>query len=91
MAFRSGTGRPKLIQIVPTNGVRAGAIAIMASMTRPGDKIAFEGLGYTSAVRSASLMGRRITPVEFDEQGIVPEALERGMRPATPKIAVPDV
>ena len=81
-----GDWEPDIESIVPTGGVRAGAIAIIASMTRPGDKIAFEGLSYTSAVRSASLMGRRITPVEFDENGIIPASLERVCAQQHPKL-----
>ena len=81
-----GDWQPDIESIVPTNGALAGSIAIFASMTRPGDKIAFEAMSYASAARSASLMGRRIVTVDFDEFGIIPDALERVCAQQHPKL-----
>ncbi|MEM7069734.1 MAG: PLP-dependent aminotransferase family protein, partial [Pseudomonadota bacterium] len=78
--------KPEIESIVPTNGALAGVIAIIAAMTRPGDRIAFEGLSYASAARSAALLGRRITTVDFDENGILPESLEKVCAQQHPKM-----
>src|SRR5690606_11217412 len=51
--------KPDSQTVVPTVGVHASAMAVIAAMTAPGDRIAFEQLTYASIPRSANLIGRR--------------------------------
>ena len=73
--------------MVPTVGVHAAAMAVIAAMTAPGDKIAFEQLTYSSISRSANLIGRRSVVVKTDEHGPVPEDFDRLCAQQHPKLA----
>ena len=73
--------------VVPTVGVHASAMAVIAAISSPGDKIAFEQLTYCSIARSANLMGRRSIVVKLDAHGPDPEDFERVCGQQHPKIA----
>jgi DNA-binding transcriptional MocR family regulator len=79
--------KPDPQSVVPTVGVHASAMAIIAAMTAPGDRIAFEQLTYSSISRSASLIGRRSVVVKIDEHGPVPEDFDRLCAQQHPKLA----
>lgn len=78
---------PKPQCVIPTIGVHASAMAVIAAMTSPGDKIVFEQLTYSSIARSANLMGRRSIVVKLDAQGPDPEDFERVCAQQHPKVA----
>ncbi|MEW9834958.1 PLP-dependent aminotransferase family protein [Mesorhizobium marinum] len=73
--------------VVPTLGVHASAMAVIAAVTSPGDKIAFEQLTYSSISRSANLIGRRSIVIRTDDFGPVPEDFERLCAQQHPKLA----
>lgn len=79
--------KPDAKSVVPTIGVHASAMAVIAAMTAPGDKIAFEQLTYSSISRSANLAGRRSVVMAIDEQGPVPEDFDRLCAQQHPKLA----
>jgi DNA-binding transcriptional MocR family regulator len=79
--------KPDPQTVVPTVGVHASAMAVIAAMTSPGDKIAFEQLTYSSISRSANLIGRRSVVVGVDEQGPIPEDFDRLCAQQHPKLA----
>ena len=79
--------KPDPQTVVPTVGVHAAALAVIAAMTAPGDKVAFEQLTYSSISRSANLIGRRSVVVKIDEQGPVPEDFDRLCAQQHPKLA----
>jgi DNA-binding transcriptional MocR family regulator len=79
--------KPDPQTVVPTVGVHASAMAVIAAMTAPGDKIAFEQLTYSSISRSANLIGRRSVVVKIDEHGPVPEDFDRLCAQQHPKLA----
>lgn len=79
--------KPDPQTVVPTVGVHASAMAVIAAMTAPGDKIAFEQLTYSSISRSASLIGRRSVVVNIDEHGPIPEDFDRLCAQQHPKLA----
>jgi DNA-binding transcriptional MocR family regulator len=79
--------KPEPQCVVPTIGVHASAMAVIAAMTAPGDKIAFEQLTYSSISRSANLAGRRSIVVKLDAHGPDPEDFERVCAQQHPKIA----
>ena len=61
-------------------------MAVIAAMTAPGDKIAFEQLTYSSISRSANLIGRRSVVIGSDEHGADPEDFERLCAQQHPKL-----
>lgn len=63
--------------IVPTMGGHAAAVATILGMTSPGDLIIVEDLSYASFGRTAALLGRRVSTVRTDEEGIDVEELGR--------------
>ncbi len=81
-----GGWEPDGDSIVPTTGVHAAIMAIVAAVTGPGDRILFEGLTYSSFARSATLIGRRPIAVRCDNEGAVPEDLERVCAQQHPKL-----
>ncbi|MCR4266278.1 PLP-dependent aminotransferase family protein [Nitratireductor sp. ZSWI3] len=72
--------------IVPTLGGHAGILAVIAAMTVPGDRIAFEELTYSHVARSGGVIGRRAVPVSIDDEGMVPEDFERVCAQQHPKM-----
>ncbi|MDQ0320480.1 DNA-binding transcriptional MocR family regulator [Pararhizobium capsulatum DSM 1112] len=82
-----GNFRPLPERIVPTLGAHAGAVAVIAAVTAPGDKIAFESLTYSQVSRSAGLIGRRTILMRSDEYGLDPEDFERVCAQQHPKLA----
>ncbi|BDA84314.1 transcriptional regulator [Aureimonas sp. SA4125] len=79
--------QPDPADIVPTHGAHAAALAVIAAVTAPGDRVAFETLTYSQLSRSTRLIGRRIAPVETDDGGMVPEDFERVCAQQHPKVA----
>ena len=79
--------KPDPQTVVPTVGVHASAMAVIAAMTAPGDKIVFEQLTYSSISRSANLIGRRSVVVKTDEHGPLPEDFDRLCAQQHPKLA----
>lgn len=84
--LRRGNYKPSPTSIVPTLGVHAAAMAIIAALTSAGDQIVFEHLTYAQIARAASLLGRRIALVRSDRQGMDPEDLEAVCAQKHPKM-----
>ncbi|MDJ0683544.1 MAG: PLP-dependent aminotransferase family protein [Alphaproteobacteria bacterium] len=72
-------------RIVVTLGGNNGILASLSAITRPGDTVAVEALGYPAIKPIASLLGLHFAPVAVDEEGLVPDALDIAL--ATQKIA----
>lgn len=79
--------RPKPEDIVPTQGVLAGTLAVVLAVVAPGEKVVVEALTYSQFARSTRLLGRRTVVVETDEHGMVPEDFERVCAQQHPKLA----
>lgn len=82
-----GDWRPDASQILPQLGVHAGVNAVVAAVSGAGDRIVCEHLTYSQVSRSANLMGRQITLVDSDRDGILPEDFERVCVREHPKAA----
>ncbi len=63
------------------------ALAIIA-LTKPGDTIAVESLTYPGILAVASLYRRKVCPVEMDDEGIVPDKLDKVIRESNPTLVV---
>ncbi|WP_128291672.1 PLP-dependent aminotransferase family protein [Afifella aestuarii] len=72
--------------VVPTFGAHAAIMTIVAAVTSPGDRIAFEPLTYASIARSVALLGRRPVQVAADREGPIAEDFERLCAQQHPKI-----
>jgi len=83
-----GNWRPERSGIVPTLGVHAGMMAVIASLTAPGDKVAFEAVTYASLARAVNLIGRRAIAAPMTPDGVDIEALEGICANLHPKILV---
>lgn len=85
--LRTGDWSPEAETVVSTNGAHAAVLAVIAAITAPGDRVAFEQLTYSPVSRSANLIGRRSVLVESDDQGIDPVDFERLCAQQHPKAA----
>jgi DNA-binding transcriptional MocR family regulator len=85
--LKCGDWTPAPETIVSTNGAHAAIMAVIASTTAPGDKVAFEQLTYSPISRSANLIGRRTILIDGDDQGVDPEDFERLCAQQHPKVA----
>jgi DNA-binding transcriptional MocR family regulator len=82
----NGNWTPEPTTIVPTLGGHSAILAVIAAVTAPGDKIAFEQLSYSSIARSASLIGRRCATIDSRDGVINVESFERLCAQQHPKI-----
>jgi DNA-binding transcriptional MocR family regulator len=82
-----GDWQPDAENIVPALGAHAAILAVIAAVTAPGDRIAFEHLTYSSIARSANLIGRRSITVAMDADGLDLEDFERVCAQQHPKLA----
>ena len=85
--LKSGNWTPDPDSIVSTIGAHAAVLGVIAAMTAPGDRIAYEELTYSSISRSANLIGRRSVLIGSDDDGADPEDFERLCAQQHPKIA----
>lgn len=67
-------------EILLTNGGNDGLLAAMFATCRPGEAIACEAVNYTGIRRLAQAVGIHLVPVEMDDRGLRPDALERACR-----------
>ena len=85
--LKSGNWTPEPNSVVSAVGVHAAVLGVIAAMTAPGDKIAYEELTYSSIARSANLIGRRSVLIGSDDDGADPEDFERLCAQQHPKMA----
>lgn len=67
-------------QVVVTAGAQHGILASLAALTRPGDRILTEHLTYQGIKPAAAMLGLRIEGLPMDDEGLMPDALERAVR-----------
>mgnify|MGYP001283852990 CR=1 FL=1 len=86
--LRVGKWRPSPGSVVPTLGVHAGLMSVLAAISAPGDRIAFEDLTYLATVRANAMMGRRLARLRSTDDGIDPVDFERVCAQQHPKAVV---
>lgn len=84
----TGGWQPDTASIVPTLGVHAGIMAAIATLTAPGDRVAFEAVTYASLARAANLIGRRPVSVPMTADGIDVDAFDHLCANQHPKAVV---
>ncbi|MGH8370004.1 MAG: PLP-dependent aminotransferase family protein, partial [Gammaproteobacteria bacterium] len=70
--MRALTGR----KIIVTHGTQEGVFLAAQLLINPGDKVAVEALGYSSAWDAFESAGGELVPVKVDESGMDADALE---------------
>ncbi|MAU59653.1 MAG: hypothetical protein CMI62_02860 [Parvibaculum sp.] len=70
---------PQPGNILLCSGTQQAILTSILAATEPGDTILTEELTYHAMVQQAGQMGRRVAPVDIDNEGMVPEALERAL------------
>ena len=75
---------PQPEELLICSGTQQAILIAILTATEPGDTILTEAMTYHAMVQQAALMGRRVAPVDIDEEGLVPEALERVARDTNP-------
>jgi DNA-binding transcriptional MocR family regulator len=75
-------------RIILSNGAQQGLFAAIAALARAGDTIALEGLNYPGLRQIASHLRIDLAGVAVDSEGMVPEDLERVLRPGGIRLIV---
>jgi DNA-binding transcriptional MocR family regulator len=75
-------------QLLLTNGVHQGLLAAFGSLLSAGDTAICEPLTYTGIKRIADYRGVQLVGAECDEQGLIPESVERALRDTGAKVLV---
>lgn len=84
----TGGWQADVASIIPTLGVHAGMMAAIATLTAPGDRIAFEAVTYASLARATNLIGRRPISVPMTDDGIDVDAFDHICANQHPKAVV---
>ncbi len=66
-------------------GAQGALTAILASLAGKGDVVLTEPLSYPGLISLAAHLGIRLMPVEMDDQGPLPDALERAITAFAPR------
>jgi DNA-binding transcriptional MocR family regulator len=72
-------------EVLVCSGAQQAMLAAMLAATDHGDLILTESLTYHAVVAQAALAGRRLAPVELDDEGIAPEALAEACAALQPR------
>ncbi len=67
-------------RIALTNGAQHGILTTLMALTQPGDTVLAESLTYPGFIQIANQLGLKLEPVEMDDDGIRPDALEETQR-----------
>ena len=79
-----GPFAPQADEILVCSGVQQAILTAILCATEPGDVILTEALTYHAMVNQSGLMGRRVAPVDIDDEGLMPDALDRAARELKP-------
>jgi 2-aminoadipate transaminase len=66
-------------RVVLTNGSLQGFVFLAEHLVRPGSRVLVEAPTYDRPLKILSRLGAEIVPLEMDEEGLLPDALERAV------------
>ncbi|HKI90989.1 MAG TPA: PLP-dependent aminotransferase family protein [Gaiellaceae bacterium] len=66
-------------RVVLTSGSLQGFVFLAEHLVRPGTRVLVEAPTYDRPLKILSRLGAEIVPLEMDDEGLVPEALERAV------------
>lgn len=72
-------------RVLVTQGAQHGLACVLRAVLRPGDTIFAEALSYPGIVALARQLRLNLVGIEIDEEGIVPDALERACQLLAPR------
>lgn len=72
-------------QVLITSGSQQGLGLLSQTLVNPGDVVLVENPSYVSALQAFGLQGAEFKPIDTDEGGVVPEALDAAIRQWKPK------
>lgn len=78
-----GRVHPDRVVICP--GAQSAISALLLAHTQPGDVIAADSLTYPGFLTAARVLQRSVAPVESDEEGMLPDALDAVCRARHPR------
>ncbi len=67
-------------QVVITAGAQHAIVVALSALCRPGDVVLSEVLTYPGLKTAASLLGLEAAPVTMDEEGLLPDDLDRAVK-----------
>jgi len=73
----TGNFAPSPDEILVCSGAQQAILAAILSATEPGGTLLTEAFTYHAITAQAAMMGRRIVPVDMDDEGLRPDALAR--------------
>jgi DNA-binding transcriptional MocR family regulator len=66
-------------QVVITAGAQHAIVVALGALCRPGDAVLSESLTYPGLKTATSLLGLEVQPVAMDDEGLLPDDLERAL------------
>lgn len=76
----TGVGAVAAKEVVPSQGATQGLLATMDYLFERGDRVICERVTYGGFKVVARVLGVQLVPVDQDEEGMVPDAVERAVR-----------
>ncbi|QEI06381.1 PLP-dependent aminotransferase family protein [Pigmentiphaga aceris] len=73
-------------RVVVCPGAQSALTALMLARTQPGDMIAADGLTYPGFLAAARVLQRGVAPVASDDEGMLPDDLDRVCQTARPRL-----
>ncbi|WNJ98977.1 PLP-dependent aminotransferase family protein [Thalassospiraceae bacterium LMO-JJ14] len=70
-----------------TNGTQHAILVAAMAIARPGDTLLVESITYPGIIHIASQLGLKLAPVEIDDEGVCPDALEKAILEHRPRCA----
>lgn len=74
--------------VILCNGTQQALFASLATFAEPGDRIATEGLNYPGLRQIATTLGLSLVAIDIDEEGMVPESLDKACADAKIQLIV---
>jgi len=87
-AERYGLNCGNVENTVLVDGAQNALALVIMALTKPGDVIAVEELTYPGILAIASLYRRTIVPIAMDEQGMIPDELDKTIREYNPVLVI---
>ncbi|MGH1542814.1 MAG: PLP-dependent aminotransferase family protein [Arenicella sp.] len=72
--------------VILTCGATHGGFICLLAITRPNDRILVESMTSPAIIGAANMLGLRLTGIQMDEHGILPEALEATLKKQKAKL-----
>lgn len=79
-------GRVAADRVVVCPGAQSALAALLLTRSQPGDTVVADSLTYPGFLAAARVLQRNVLPVAFDQDGMLPDDLDRVCRSARPRL-----